>query len=390
MSICTYHSSYPLHAPEAYFDYFGTHKITTIVRLNKKIYDAKRFVRGGFNHVDLFFIDGSTPSDEILARFLDVCEKTTGGLAVHCKAGLGRTGSLIGCYIMKHWRWTALETIAWLRICRPGSIIGHQQDWMEEKQSEMWLAGDRERREGKSRFMGKMSPFPIYSLKLKKILMEEFENSRRRRHKSGDNFTKMVSKVEKITIQDVATADEDEANGNSLPPIVDTPSNNSSRNEDDENNANLSGRSLDGGGDGKVMTQGDKLNQIKARKQVQSLRPSGTVDHHRTTTTTAKNQSRVKSVPAALKATSPSSSQSTTPTSPVDSEDKDVNINKKPTHRQRQAAAAAVVINPRTTRSRAAAAAAAANNNANNNTSSSPKSSSSTSTATSRKASAVR
>ncbi len=38
--------------------------------------------------------------------------------SVHCKAGLGRTGSLIGCYIMKHWGWTALETIAWLRICR--------------------------------------------------------------------------------------------------------------------------------------------------------------------------------------------------------------------------------------------------------------------------------
>ena len=57
---------------------------------------------------------------------------------VHCKAGLGRTGSLIGCYIMKHWRWTAMETIAWLRICRPGSIIGHQQEWLEEKQAEMW------------------------------------------------------------------------------------------------------------------------------------------------------------------------------------------------------------------------------------------------------------
>ncbi len=46
---------------------------------------------------------------------------------------------------MKHWRWTALETIAWLRICRPGSIIGHQQDWMEEKQAEMWLQGDQYR-----------------------------------------------------------------------------------------------------------------------------------------------------------------------------------------------------------------------------------------------------
>lgn len=47
-------------------------------------------------------------------------------------AGLGRTGSLIGAYIMKHHRFTALETIAWLRLCRPGSVIGHQQQWLEE------------------------------------------------------------------------------------------------------------------------------------------------------------------------------------------------------------------------------------------------------------------
>ena len=63
--------------------------------------------------------------------------------SVHCKAGLGRTGSLIGCYMMKHWRWTAMETIAWLRICRPGSIIGHQQEWLEEKQAEMWAQVSR-------------------------------------------------------------------------------------------------------------------------------------------------------------------------------------------------------------------------------------------------------
>lgn len=47
-------------------------------------------------------------------------------------AGLGRTGSLIGAYIMKHYQFTALEAIAWLRLCRPGSVIGHQQQWMEE------------------------------------------------------------------------------------------------------------------------------------------------------------------------------------------------------------------------------------------------------------------
>lgn len=47
-------------------------------------------------------------------------------------AGLGRTGSLIGAYIIKHYRFTAREAIAWLRFCRPGSVIGHQQEWMEE------------------------------------------------------------------------------------------------------------------------------------------------------------------------------------------------------------------------------------------------------------------
>ncbi|KAF3834604.1 hypothetical protein F7725_027162 [Dissostichus mawsoni] len=36
-------------------------------------------------------------------------------------AGLGRTGSLIGCYLMKHYRFTAAEAIAWIRVCRPGS-----------------------------------------------------------------------------------------------------------------------------------------------------------------------------------------------------------------------------------------------------------------------------
>ncbi len=46
---------------------------------------------------------------------------------MHCKAGLGRTGTLIACYMMKHYQMTAAECIAWLRIVRPGSVIGPQQ-----------------------------------------------------------------------------------------------------------------------------------------------------------------------------------------------------------------------------------------------------------------------
>lgn len=76
---------YPLHAPEAYFPYFRKHNITTVIRLNKKMYDAKRFTDMGFEHHDLFFVDGSTPNDAIVSKFLHICENAKGAIAVHCK-----------------------------------------------------------------------------------------------------------------------------------------------------------------------------------------------------------------------------------------------------------------------------------------------------------------
>ncbi|XP_055498339.1 dual specificity protein phosphatase CDC14AB isoform X2 [Leucoraja erinacea] len=211
-------NGYPLHAPEAYFPYFRKHGVTTIIRLNKKIYDAKRFTDAGFEHYDLFFVDGSTPSDSIVKRFLTICENEEGAIAVHCKAGLGRTGTLIACYIMKHYRFTAAEAIGWIRICRPGSIIGPQQHFLEEKQGHMWLEGD------------------IYR-SLKK---------RRSMDRECTGLTRIISGIDGLTV-----------GGNMKVHSVDKAVENNYAENGSSPTANY-------------MTQGDKLRALKSRRQPRS------------------------------------------------------------------------------------------------------------------------
>jgi cell division cycle 14 len=138
-------NGYPQMLPEDYFPIWQRYGVKAVVRLNRKMYESSKFVDAGYAHHDFFFVDGTPPTEEIVAAFLEVCEQQSGVIAVHCKAGLGRTGTLIACYMMKHYKWTAEEAIAWLRICRPGSVIGPQQDFVVEQQEAMWVAGEKYR-----------------------------------------------------------------------------------------------------------------------------------------------------------------------------------------------------------------------------------------------------
>ena len=81
--------------------------VTLIIRLNEPKYDSTIFIKNGINHLSLEFEDGSTPPDSIVDKFFKNVENTKGAVAIHCKSGLGRTGTLIGLYAMKHYKMKA-------------------------------------------------------------------------------------------------------------------------------------------------------------------------------------------------------------------------------------------------------------------------------------------
>lgn len=64
--------------------------ITLIIRLCEKFYNEKVFTKAGFKHNELYFLDGSNPPVNIREKFLEFAENDN-IIALHCKAGLGRT-----------------------------------------------------------------------------------------------------------------------------------------------------------------------------------------------------------------------------------------------------------------------------------------------------------
>lgn len=112
--------------------YFKDNNIKAIIRLNNHLYKKEIFESEGIQHVDLFFPDGSNPPLWIVNAFIEICESLNGAVAVHCKAGLGRTGTLIAAYLMKKYKFTSRQAMGFIRIMRPGSIVGPQQEFIEQ------------------------------------------------------------------------------------------------------------------------------------------------------------------------------------------------------------------------------------------------------------------
>uniref|UniRef100_A0A6U5AVF6 protein-tyrosine-phosphatase n=1 Tax=Hemiselmis andersenii TaxID=464988 RepID=A0A6U5AVF6_HEMAN len=134
--------SYCELTPADYLDIFRQLGVSAVVRLNDKQYNEDEFIKNGVNHYDLYFDDCTTPPENIVLKFFKVCTKEKGSIAIHCKAGLGRTGTLICLWLMRKYKFTGREAIAYNRVMRPGSILGPQQQYLKDLEESMWAAGD--------------------------------------------------------------------------------------------------------------------------------------------------------------------------------------------------------------------------------------------------------
>lgn len=114
-------------------NFFMSNNVQLVVRLNSHLYDAAEFTKRNIDHIDMIFEDGTCPTLEYVQKFIGAAEcviSKGGKIAVHCKAGLGRTGCLIGAHLIYTHGFTANECIAYMRMIRPGMVVGPQQHWL--------------------------------------------------------------------------------------------------------------------------------------------------------------------------------------------------------------------------------------------------------------------
>lgn len=70
-------------------DYFEARGVKLVVRLNNMLYNKRHFEERGIRHEELYFDDGTNPTDEIVRKFINLADEVVeagGAIAVHVRS----------------------------------------------------------------------------------------------------------------------------------------------------------------------------------------------------------------------------------------------------------------------------------------------------------------
>ncbi len=98
--------------------------VTVVVNLEEEPHVEAAMTRAGLKQVHLPVVDFSAPGHRQLVAGVAAIDEaiTAGGAAlVHCRYGIGRTGTLIACWYVSHGLGAA-AAITRVRDARPGSV----------------------------------------------------------------------------------------------------------------------------------------------------------------------------------------------------------------------------------------------------------------------------